>query len=78
MYVTIFVCQLNIRKNMMKHLELFVEIYADAFLILLRYYLLFIYFLLLFIFFCTSAFLAGLCGNIWCTFFNTLVCNLYK
>jgi hypothetical protein len=42
------------------------------------YYLLVIYFLLLLIFFCTYAFLAGLYGNIWYKFFNTLVCNLYK
>jgi hypothetical protein len=28
--------------------------------------------------FCTYTFLAGLYGNIWYRFFNTLICNLYK
>jgi hypothetical protein len=35
-------------------------------------------FLFLLIFFCTYTFLTGLYGNIWCRFFNTLVCNLYN
>jgi hypothetical protein len=41
-----------------------------------RYYLLFIYLLLL-VFFFTYTCLAGLYGNIWYRFFNTLVCNLF-
>jgi hypothetical protein len=45
---------------------------------LIRYYLLVIYYLLLLKFFCTYAFLAGPYGNIWYTFSNILICNLYK
>jgi hypothetical protein len=36
-----------------------------------------IYFLLLLIFFCSCTFLAGIYGNIWCRFFNSIIIMIY-